>query len=381
LSTSLRRFVGAVFAGGICAAAGYLAGRRAGFAESSAVPGPRVVAASHPGAPPPAPTPDVAQRWASLVAAPHSRQADAEAAAVLEELAIRDPLAAVALAQQERNLRRRAEWLQAALQGWAKIDAPAAARWIARLDAPAREDAESAVMDGAIVRPEAAVELALHLMQADPGAARAHANHLLSALDRAGDYATAVSFASALPDELGAEMQGTAYQYWARSDPESAFTDAARLPGGEARRLAVDAVLSGWSQADPGGLASYAANLPPGAERTQALATGLGEWVQHNAVAASVWLDGQPSRPEFDPAVSAVALQPDVAARHPGIAASWAESITDPALRSLTLVSVLQSWSATDPAAARSYLETTAGLQADDRSKLLATLGREPPSP
>ncbi|HEX3729882.1 MAG TPA: hypothetical protein VHV47_08760, partial [Opitutaceae bacterium] len=229
--------------------------------------------------------------------------------------------------------------------------------------------------------PAAATDLALRLIEGDPAGARSHANHLLSAFDATGDYAAASAFALYLPAELQPEMLGTAYQYWGRSEPEAAYAAATRLAPGDGRPGALDGALSGWSQADAAGLAHYALTLPAGEDRTQALSIALGQWVQDSPGAASAWLNNLAARPEFDAGVAAVAGQPAVIARHPDIAASWAESITDPALRSSTLASVLQNWAEADPAAAEDYARRSPGLQPDDRSALLARLAAAPSAP
>jgi len=362
-----------LLAGAGLALAGYLAGERSGRREFR--PGPsRLNAPARVSARRGAPAGDWEGRWRSLAAQRPSLDADAARGAALRELAGSEPARALALALGEHNLRRRASWLHDVLQGWARTDPVGAAAEIGRLPPDEREAAESAVLEGAAADPAAAADLALRLIEADPAGARSHANHLLTAFDETGDYAAASAFAQNLPAELRPEMLGTAYQYWGRSDPEAAYAAAARLgPEGD-RQGALDGALSGWSQADAAGLAHYALTLPAGADRTQALSLALGQWVQDSPGAASSWLNNLAARPEFDAGVAAVATQPAVIARHPDVAASWAESITDPALRSSTLASVLQDWAEADPAAAAAYAQRSPGLQPADRSALLARL-------
>jgi hypothetical protein len=380
VNSSASSLVLAVAAGGALALAGYAVGRRAGAQAPlrAAVPAPAAWTAVRPV--PSAPD-DSAGRWARLAAAPRSPAAAAEAGAALEDLARQDPARAMALSLQQHNRLRRTDWLHAALRGWAAVDPGAAAAAVARLPAAEQEEAEAAVMTGAVRDPAAAVALTRALMEGDPLGRRSDANHLLSALNQAGDYAQAVDFAASLPPEVRTEMLGTAYQSWAQAEPEDALAAAARQPEGEARATAVDAALSGWSQVDPAGLARHALDLPPGPDRSQALQLALGEWVQDDPAAATAWLNAAAARPELDPGIAAVAAQPQVIARQPEVAANWAEAITDPALRSRTLASVLQDWASSNPEAARRYALNSGGLQADDRTALLAAIdgGNAPP--
>lgn len=317
-------------------------------------------------------------RWQQISTKPHSPATDLATAKALEELAAQDPARALALALKERNRRRRTDWLHAVLCGWATVAPKAAAAWVATLPSAEREGAESAVMDGAVHNPGSAVALAQQLAQSDPANARSHANHLLRALEQSGDYETSVDFAFHLPEQIRAEMLGTAFQYWALSQPERALDVAMKLPPGDARKTALDAAISGWSQGDPSGLAEFALSLSSTEDRTEALQTALREWVQINPKAASEWIDKFDPKPELDAGAAAVALQSDVLAKNPEIAASWAESITSAELRLSTLTNVLREWANKDASAAMNYARMSTGIQPAEREALLAELNRSP---
>jgi hypothetical protein len=237
-----------------------------------------------------------------------------------------------------------------------------------------REGAEAAVMEGAVRNPAAAIALAQQLVLSDPTDARSHANQLLRVLSHRGDYEACVDFASRLPAQIRDEMLGTAFQYWAQSQPERALDVAMNLPEGDSRKTALDAAISGWAQGDPSGLAERALNLSSAPDRAEVLQTALREWVLVNPKAASEWIDKFDPKPELDAGVAAVALQPEVLAKRPEIAASWAESITDPTLRTNTLMSVLREWAGRDTAAAVNYAKSSTVLQAQAREALLAEL-------
>jgi hypothetical protein len=319
--------------------------------------------------------------WTRLAALPHSPATDKTAEAALEKLAESDPARALTLALRERNRRRRTDWLYAVLRGWAKVAPDAATAWLQTLPFNEREGAEGAVMDGAAGNPAGAVGLAKNLVLGDPNNARSHANQLLRALSQNGEYEAGVGFAAELPEQVRAEMLGTAFQYWAEAQPERALGVALKLPAGEMRKSALDAAISGWAVGDPASLAEFALTLHSTGDRTEALQTAMREWVQQDPKTASDWIDKFDPKPEFDAGAAAVALQPDILAKHPDIAASWAESITEPSLRSSTLVNVLREWSSKDPAAALSYAKASSSLLPVDLTALLHELAARPAAP
>jgi len=312
--------------------------------------------------------------WERLAAAPNSPANDVAAEAALEKLAETDPARALTIALAERNRQRRTDWLHAVLRGWAAVAPEAAAAWMATLPSLDHEGAETSVLDGAGRNPAAALALVNGLVQSDPANARSHANQLLRVLGYRGDYEAGVDFAAHLPENIRSEMLGTAFQYWAEAQPERALDAALKLPDGDTRTTAIDAAVSGWSQGDPASLAEFAVNLSSSVDRAEALQTALREWVQINPKAASEWMNRFDPKPELDAGAAAVALQPGLLERQPDIAASWAESITDPKLRSGTLANVLREWAARDGAAALNYAQGTTALLPEDRAALLNEL-------
>jgi hypothetical protein len=261
--------------------------------------------------------------------------------------------------------------MHAALRGWASIAPDDAATWIATLPSLEHEGAEGAVMDGAARHPETAVTLAQRLVQSDPVGARSHANQLLRVLGQRGDYESGVDFAAHLPEEIRSEMLGTAFQYWAQAQPERALDVALKLSGGEERKTVLDAAISGWAQGDPSGLAEFALNLSSTADRTEVLQTALREWVEVNPKAASDWIVRFDPKPELDAGAAAIALQPEILAKQPEVAARWAENISSADLKSSTLASVLREWAVKDAAASLNYAKISTALQPADRAALL----------
>jgi hypothetical protein len=81
---------------------------------------------------------------------------------------------------------------------------------------------------------------------------------------------------------------------------------------------------------------------------------------------------------ELDAGAAALATTPALVSRRPEVAASWAESITDPALRSDTLLDFVRLWAETDPSSARHYAATSPVLLPEARALALSSFEPSP---
>lgn len=145
-----------------------------------------------------------------------------------------------------------------------------------------------------------------------------------------------------------------------------------------AREEARAALYVGWSQSDPAALVAHASALSAGESRLAALRDGLTQWVHLDPAAASVWMDNHDPAPDLDAGAVAIASTPSVVAKAPEIAASWAESITDPELRANTLLDFIRLWAEHDPAAARRYAATSPLVSPQTRDLAIASLDNPP---
>jgi hypothetical protein len=114
--------------------------------------------------------------------------------------------------------------------------------------------------------------------------------------------------------------------------------------------------------------------MSAGENRTYALGEALRQWVDLDPVAASSWLDRFEPSPDLDGAVAAIALQPFLAEKRPDVSLSWAESITEPRLRSQTLAAIAREWARADRAAALRFVHASTEIQGEDRADLLNAL-------
>ncbi len=299
-------------------------------------------------------------------------------AASLEQLATLDPPQAMALALAEANLRLRDDLRNAVLRGWASASPDAAAAWAMAQPAGSRSSVMEAVLAGAAHQPDQAIRLTAHLSAERPELASDFSRYLISGLTDQGAYASAAQFATADTSEHRTAWLNTAFYQWSAHQPQLALAAWEGMADPGARVAAFQGLVIGWASAAPSALAAYATALPPGENRQLALGQALTQWVGRDPAGASQWIDRFDPSGDLDPGVMAVATMPALAEVRPEVAVGWAQSIMDPGLRTSTLRTLALQWAQRDPAAARRYIATTAGLSSDDRATLLDGVNSKP---
>jgi len=311
-----------------------------------------------------------------LLAMPATPARDDELIAALEKLAEQNPMRAIELAQSEMNQRRRRQLLAAAFLGWGKTDAKAAAAWILAQpeDGLNHNAAIAAVLKGAVQNPDAAIQLTQWLDQQNPEQSREYGDALIYALGQNGNYQRAADFAAAAGGNVRTELLSAAYGNWANYQPQNAAASAMGISDADARQSALDAVIAGWGQIDPKGLADFTmSNLSDGSQKTHALSDALVLLAGDNVADAANWISQFSPAPEFDQGEAAIATQQDVM-KQPDVALGWAQVITDPNLRSRTLVAIIETWSLSDPSAALNFSRTSTDLLPEDRANVFSNL-------
>ena len=137
------------------------------------------------------------------------------------------------------------------------------------------------------------------------------------------------------------------------------------------RNQALHGVVGGWSMADPASLVQYVTHLPADTDKSSMVGQALQRWAKLDPIAASTWINNNEGGPEMDPGIASVAT---MEALKPDVAASWAESIVNPKLRSETLVSVLRNWATADLPATRKYFENSKDLTPEDRAEIAGVI-------
>lgn len=320
------------------------------------------------------------QDWQRTKAQPASPANTAALATMLEKLAVTNPQQSMGLAQAETNLLLRDIFVQAVLRGWAKSSVVDAARWVVALPISSAREAGliSVFSSAAAVDPEQAIRTGNALAAEYPGEAVGWGGHLIDALCQTGNFHSAAEFAASGGVGVRSFWLGEAYSKWASFQPQLAAQAAASLTDPGLRAEALRGVVGGWSMADPASLVQYVNQLPADTQKGSMMSQALQRWAKLDPVAASNWINNNNGGPEMDQGIASVAT---MEALKPDVAASWAESIVNPKLRSETLVSVLRNWATTNVAVTKAYFEKSNDLLPEDRTEIagvIATLSGQP---
>jgi hypothetical protein len=309
------------------------------------------------------------QKWSVLCAQPHTPAGNALLADMLEKLASQDPDRAMKLAQAEGNLKLKEVLVQSALHGWARTSPTNAANWaLALTDSNGREQALSSVFDGAVAaNPATALEVGKFIIAANPDEATGYGARLIDALCAAGDFSEASQMVAGGDAQTRAAWAGEAYSKWAEMQPDQAAQAAAAITDPDARNEALHGIVGGWAEADPAALVQFVTQLPADAGRDSLVSQSLERWAKIDPKSAADWINSQPTGTGLDQGVAAVATTQSLP---PETAAEWAEYVTDPKLRSQTLVTVLRNWITVDAAAAQNYFNNTTDLTPEDREEI-----------
>ncbi len=309
------------------------------------------------------------QKWNDLCAQPHTPAGNARLADMLEKLASQDPDRAMKLAQATGNFKLKDLLVQSALHGWARTSPTNAANWaLALTDSNQREQALSSIFDGAVATdPALALQVGKFVLAANPDEAAGYGSRLIDALSEAGDFSAAAQMAAGGDAQTRAGWAGEAYSKWAEMQPDQAAQMAAAITDPDARNEALHGIVGGWAETDPAALVQFVTQLPADTSRDSLMSQSLERWARVDAKSAADWINSQPPGAGLDQGMAAVATTQSLP---PETAAEWAEYVTDPQLRSQTLVTVLRNWITVDATAAQNYFNATTDLTPEDRQEI-----------
>jgi hypothetical protein len=347
---------------------------------------------------------------------------DELAQTALQELAKRDPQAAIDWLDKAPRGAKRQSLVRAVAWGFAQHDADGALAWARSLQPGEPFAMASAIAGIGEANPMHALDLAAETL-APLERMRTTEQIVFRAIRRDPTLTAALlERMVALPDnrEMQSMMQSLVTT-WAQREPAKAaewfVSNATRAPIDVAT-----AVASHYAVVDPTQAGSYTARLPT--ELRGAWLRGIAAtYAAHDPGAALDWVEQFRGSPEYDDAVAAVIqsaaqIDPALAARavesigkddsrrnaastlavnwagrDPAAAATWAASLRDPLSQSAAVMSVAGLWASEDPAAAQAWvlaqpagevrdtgitmlLRASAGLGAPDAS-LLSALSSE----
>jgi hypothetical protein len=195
---------------------------------------------------------------------------------------------------------------------------------------------------------------------------------LLAALARNGGFAFALRIAKDLKVPLRDEMVELTLSIQATTAPLDAWEAAGKITDAGLRERARLAVLDRGSDAWLPQLADLATQMPGD---SQAIAGILKRWALQDPAALSEWLNSHPvASAARDLAASHLVLRGDSENRSPEVAAAWAETISEPALRREAMQAATRELASRDPGAARAYLAASTHLTAEEKAAIASTL-------
>jgi hypothetical protein len=98
------------------------------------------------------------------------------------------------------------------------------------------------------------------------------------------------------------------------------------------------------------------------------LRSAFGDWEDRDPAAASQHLLDMPKSPQRDSAISGFSM--GYAWQNPQAAITWAQDISDPALRQTTLARAGEAYLRTDPVAGQAWLQSS-GLPAETQQQII----------
>lgn len=219
--------------------------------------------------------------------------------------------------------------------------------------------------------PEAIVAHLRDVVARDPDQANDYVTAALGVLESEHAFTAASAVAPLASDPLiRTALLLSLAGAWARVEPAAAAAWGAMIPESPDRAAVISQIVTTWSALSPSDAARYASGLSPGETRRNATLIAVQRWSEADPAGAQTWLSHLSASPDFDGAKYAVALCPTSLAQ-PLTATAWAERIADPYLRLEAVKTLLTTWAASDPSAARAYLLNTPTFGPETRHALL----------
>ena len=146
---------------------------------------------------------------------------------------------------------------------------------------------------------------------------------------------------------------------WGNDKPDEALAWLKDLPDADLRITLLERAANGYYTDNPEKSLPLALAMPAGANRTDRLAMLLGAWAKNNSEAALAWMREHGSEPGVAKAAYAVhgALLADLAREDPQAALAEWQALSDPDIRSATILDLARAWGQKDPAAAVKWAE------------------------
>ncbi len=252
-----------------------------------------------------------------------------------------------------------------ALSGWAAADPAAAQKWL-----KANNGEENAgFLSRGLVSGMARTDFtgATAYVTAATEEQKGELTSVLTEQQLKSGLGTAIAWTETLTDpKMKASALSDIARQFSRQDLDKAAAWVAGMAADPAARDAVGRVAGDLAEKDPARGLAWAGTLPAGDGQSEAYSRVFREWAPRDPTAASTSLNALPPGPSRDSAISA--FSSGIGQENPQDAIQWASTISDPALKTKSLVEAGQHWFQTSPDDARAW--AAAHLPAEAQSQI-----------
>jgi hypothetical protein len=281
----------------------------------------------------------------------------------VEVLAHSDPQFLAQQALAIPNSRSRAELVRGLAGVWSQTDVPSALAWAKQLSEGVEKNDALLIIRSqwASQDPEAA---SAQISQLPENSSTTGLISTIAARWGSSDPTKVVKWANTLPETEKTIAMSSLAGVWAQRDPLAAGNFAAQLPPGETQNEAIKSVISSWAGQNPAQTASWVLQFPTGDLQDQGIRQVVSAWSSIDPEGVQNWASNLPTGATRDFVLKSYAE--DIAYWAPDKAAGIAMLIGDQTKQDESLETAIRSWSETDPASARNWLNN---LNASEESK------------
>ncbi len=208
---------------------------------------------------------------------------------VAQSWATRDPVAALAWAQQQRQTMMGLSPVNGAVLGWWKKDpAGAEAFALAQIGTPLGKQLITNLVNQ--MGNDDHAKAAAWVKELPDAELRNQSYQMLASQLAFTDPKAAAVWAMTLPPESIDDAVGSAVSFWAQSDPTAAAGWIQGLSG-NARDSAISSYSYATAEADPAAATTWAATIADEKKRASALRSTFRQWRKRDAGAAQAWIE------------------------------------------------------------------------------------------
>ena len=250
---------------------------------------------------------------------------------------------------------------------WARQDPTAAMAWASTLSGNEKGSAMSSVIgEIASTDPKKAAGMVAGMDAASQGGAYDD----IARKWGSQNFTTAEAWVRTLPADQQNAAMASAIAGLSKDNPQLAAEKITALPAGDERNSAVGTLAQNWSRQDPQAAAAWLIKQNDPAAASSAMREVMPNWVSQDPAAALTFVNGQQPGEVRDSAASAYIMSNSKSA--PADLVTLATTITDEGSRTRSVGVATMRWLQEDPAAAKTYVQSSDAFSADQKERVAA---------